>query len=77
MRKKTKSFADYCQGLPRPAQCVVKFALWLGVMPIFIGFDLLRLLAIWTHDLGEWLLTTVVDEDMPWTKNWWSLRKQI
>lgn len=77
MRKKAKAFAEYCKGLPRPAQCVVRFTLWLGVMPIFICFDFLRLTAIGIHDFGEWLLTIVVDEDMPWTRNWWSLRKQI
>ena len=78
MKKKVIPFRSLCQGLPRPVQCIVKFALWIVVvMPVFIGFDILRLLAIWAHDLGEWLLTIVVDEDECWTRNWWQLRKQI
>ena len=75
--KKTKPFKDYCQGLSRPVQCVVKFAFWLTAIIPFAAFDLLRLIAIWTHDLGEWLLTVVADEDLCWIREWWKLRKQI
>lgn len=75
-----KPFVKWVDGSPRLAQLIVRGVFWAFiVLPLFAVFDLLRILAICMHDVGEWLCSIGLD-GLPgetWCREWWALRKRI
>ena len=74
-RVRTKPFYELFNDIPVPARGVIRVAIWLGLLAIYLCCDILRWVGIMLHDFGEWLLTVVVDES--YIRFWWDMRKKV